>query len=108
MTMKTVGEALMRYVLDNGTAPDIEEIGELRKLSHPALRRLTSLSDGWGNDLHYLRDEDDEATFYIASAGRDGKFDGWEQEGRYQIIKLDHYNRDVIYSNGGFIYISTQ
>ncbi len=104
--IKSVGDAIMQYVLSNGKAPDISDIDELNNMNFPYFSRLGSLRDAWGNKYLYLLDEEDDSSFYIASSGRDGSFEGWEQSGRYDITEFDHYNNDIIYSNGGFVYTS--
>jgi len=104
--IKAVGDAIMQFVIAKGDAPDIEKISDLSSLNFPYFSTIRNLKDAWGNYFLYLRDEDDSSIFYIASAGRDGKFEGWEQDGRYNIVYLKDYDRDIIYSNGGFVYIS--
>lgn len=104
--IKTVGDAIMQYVIYSGKAPDISDISELHNDNSPYFARLGNLTDGWGNKFLYQRDIDDDSTFYIASSGKDGDFEGWEQSGRYIIAEFKHYNKDIIFSNGGFVYTS--
>ncbi len=104
--IKAVGDSIMQYVILTGKAPDISDISELKSGEFSHFKKLKTLTDGWGNDFLYYRDSDDDSSFYIASSGKDGKFEGWEQKGRYNITELNHYNMDVIYSNGSFLYTS--
>lgn len=104
--IKSTGDAIMQYVISTGKAPDISEITELKNMNFPYFSRLGNLNDAWGNRILYFRDEDDESTFFIASGGKDGVFEGWDQNGRYNITDFKHYNKDIIYSNGGFLYTS--
>ncbi|MCP4221115.1 MAG: hypothetical protein GY765_41180, partial [bacterium] len=61
--------------------------------------------DGWENDYLYLHlSGKDKETYFIASAGRDGIFKGWEQKGEYETKSPEDYSQDIIYSNGRFIY----
>jgi len=106
MDIKTLGDAIMQYVASTGKAPDISKISELRNLDFPYFANLRELNDAWGNAFLYKRDADDLSSYFIASAGKDGKFEGWGQSGTYNVTVFEHYNKDIIYSNGGFLYTS--
>lgn len=59
------------------------------------------LKDAWGNDFIYKSQNE---KFWFASAGSDGKFEGFEQEGVYLDTDKDIAGKDIIISNEGFIY----
>jgi hypothetical protein len=59
------------------------------------------LKDAWGNDFIYKSQNE---KFWFASAGSDGKFDGFTQEGVYLDTDKDMAGKDIIISNEGLIF----
>jgi hypothetical protein len=59
------------------------------------------LKDAWGNDFIYKSQNE---KFWFASAGSDGKFEGFGQEGVYLDTDKDIAGKDIIISNKGFTY----
>lgn len=59
------------------------------------------LKDAWGNDFIYKSQNE---KFWFASAGSDGKFEGFAQEGVYLDTDKDIAGKDIIISNKGFTY----
>lgn len=59
--------------------------------------------DGWGNPFLY-RKGPGPADFSLASAGKDGRFSGWEQRGFYTQRGPDGFNRDIIIVNGKLVF----
>lgn len=59
------------------------------------------LKDAWGNDFIYKSQNE---KFWFASAGSDGKFEGFQQNGAYIDADKEIAGKDIIISNEGFIY----
>jgi len=64
------------------------------------------LKDAWGNDFYFKSDENN---WWIGSAGSDGLFEGFDQEGDYKHLDEDGNDissgKDIIFSGkGGFVY----
>jgi hypothetical protein len=59
------------------------------------------LKDVWGNEFIYKSQNE---KFWLASAGSDGKFEGFGQEGVYLDADKEIAGKDIIISNEGFIY----
>ncbi|MDQ1354526.1 MAG: hypothetical protein QG657_4835 [Acidobacteriota bacterium] len=59
------------------------------------------LKDAWGNDFIYKSQNE---IFWFASAGSDGKFEGFAQDGVYLDTDKDIAGKDIIISNKGFTY----
>ncbi|HDP95078.1 MAG TPA: hypothetical protein ENN40_06940 [Candidatus Aminicenantes bacterium] len=97
-TLTELGKALAQYVEEYGYAPEIDSINDLHLYPRfaPYFRNLI-IKDAWGNDLYY---RSDGARFWIASAGSDGKFQGFDQEGVYR----DYFGRDLIFSGKRFVF----
>ncbi|MBN1197252.1 MAG: type II secretion system protein GspG [Candidatus Aminicenantes bacterium] len=101
ITMRTImqlGEAVDQYVAEYGVAPEVESINDLHLYPRfAAYFRDLILKDAWGNDFYYRADG---ARFWIASAGSDGEFQGFDQEGVYR----DYSGRDLIFSGKRFVF----
>ena len=92
--MRRVSAAIKNYSLDFGYVPKAANISDLKKLLEgPYIRSLPQ--DAWGNDLIYRFDERDSSRFWLASAGSDGKFEGFHQQGRWQTFD----GQDIILTN---------
>lgn len=59
------------------------------------------LKDAWGNDLIYKFQNE---KYWIASAGSDGKFEGFGQNGVYADNEKEIAGKDIIISNKGFVF----
>ncbi|MFC2146210.1 hypothetical protein ACFLRT_02490 [Acidobacteriota bacterium] len=94
--LKKIGVAIEYYIVDNSKAPQVESVEELKRVLHIAL----PTNDPWGNDLYYFHGTGlDQHLYAIGSAGSDGVFEGFNQEGEYS----DYRGKDIIFSNGVFI-----
>ncbi len=95
--MMDLSRALNRYIKEYGFAPKVKSLEDLHLYPRfiPYFKDLI-LKDAWGNFFHY---QVDGAVFRIASAGSDGEFQGFEQEGAYR----DLSGRDVILSGERFV-----
>jgi len=100
MVIKKYKKKFDKYPLAKNIT-ELLEIENLHKISGISRERLLEISrDGWGNPLLYKSDGKD---FYIAGAGKDGIFNGWQQTGAYDGY-TDNYNVDVIIKNAEFVY----
>ena len=108
--MKSLGSAIESYITDWAFAPQVESIEELNASWFvPFYIKVLPTEDAWGNSFLYKHGipvegsgDDYKGDIYaIASAGSDGRFEGFDQEGEY----VDWENEDIIYSNGIFTYI---
>lgn len=59
------------------------------------------IKDAWGNDLIYKFQNE---KYWIASAGSDGKFEGFDQKGVYIDTDKEIAGKDIIISNKGFVF----
>jgi len=94
--LSNIGLAIMAYQISNDSCPEVETIAELKKKLVPEFTKDFPLKDPWGKEYLYKRHE--KQSFSVGSAGSDGVFDGWDQEGNYFILK----GQDVIYKNGKY------
>jgi len=103
--MKTIGMAINMYIADNGKAPEGKTILEIKDKLEPFYIKTLPLKDGWDNDFHYRHGTGDkQKEFAVASGGRDGVFDGWEQSGVYIVTSMDGFERDIIFADGKFTF----
>jgi len=97
--LKTVGVALEAYLIDNGNSPSAESFADLQAALVPLYIKELPLKDNWGNDLLYKKTGPD--SYLVASPGKDGLFQGWQQKGEYP---RNQYGQDLIFADGTFIY----
>jgi len=93
-----LGKAIGDYVEKFGSAPNTGSIGDLHL--YPRFKPYfqdTLLKDAWGRSLFYKADG---PRFWIGSAGSDGEFQGFDQEGTYR----DYSGRDLVFSGTRFSY----
>jgi Subtilase family/Type II secretion system (T2SS), protein G len=84
--MRRISAAIKNYSLDFGYAPKAANISDLKKIIEgPYIKSLPQ--DAWGNELFYQCDEGDPGRFRLASAGSDGKFEGFNQQGRWSAFE---------------------
>lgn len=95
----TTGRGIQSFINDYEYAPDVKKLDELNYYKNfvPLYMKQLSTKDAWGNDLYYRADGDN---FWLGSAGSDGKFEGFEQQGHYS----DLAGRDIILTGTEFIY----
>lgn len=99
--LKTLGAAIESYMTDMYFAPKVESVEELAKLIEPFYIKTTPLKDGFGYPFHYTADKD---LYSIGSGGRGGQFDGFDQTGYYIIETIEGFSKDIIFSNGNFVF----
>lgn len=85
--MRSLSAQAAIHVTEHGSAPETIE----------------SAKDGWGNMILYRRGPG-AADFALASAGADGRFEGWDQRGLYSANEAGAPNRDIIMVNGELVY----
>ena len=103
--MKSIGNAIESYIADAGQAPEGNFLVEIKDKLEPFYIKKLPLKDAWGNDFLYMHGTDDDKDNYaIASPARDGVFNGWKQAGSYVVTTTTGFDRDIVYSNGAFIY----
>ncbi len=95
----STGRGIQSFINDYDYAPDVKKINELNYYKNfvPLYMKQLSTKDAWGNDLYYRAEGDN---FWVASAGSDGKFEGFDQQGQY----TDLAGKDIILSGSAFIY----
>lgn len=99
-TLKTLGMALESYMVDYDTPPRGESLADISAKMAPFYIREMPLKDAWGHDLLYRSQGN---RYWIASPGKDGVFEGWEQTGTFELSGPEAYNNDIIYTNGEFV-----
>ncbi len=103
--MKSIGTAVESYMTDNYIAPSA-----LTDVGFGAHRQFfikkMPASDAWGGAWQYARDTTNEDIYTVGSAGRGGVFEGFDQfdDVGYTVNELAHFNYDILYSNGSFVY----
>jgi len=97
--LKTVGVALESYLVDNGHTPASETFAGLQTALVPLYIKELPLKDSWGHELLYRKTGTD--SYLIASAGKDGVFQGWRQKGEYP---RNQFDQDIIFGNGSFVF----
>jgi general secretion pathway protein G len=103
--MKTIGIAIESYITDNYFAPEGNSLAEIKDKLEPFYIKTLPLKDGWGNDFLYKHGTGDQKDSYaIASPGKDGVFNGWEQTGYYIVTTMEEFGNDFIFANGMFTY----
>lgn len=96
--MKTIGNAIGSYLVDNSISPTaLTDIGKFH------IQKLPE-RDGWGHSWQYVRGTTNLDEYSLGSSGRDTAFSGWDQSGQYTVSELAHFNYDIILSNGTFTY----
>jgi hypothetical protein len=100
--MKSIGVALESYMTDMFLVPQVENFSELKDILTPFYIKTLPLKDAWGNEFYYAHGIGSQQDIYsVGSAGSDGSFEGFDQTGIY----TDLEGKDIIYSNGNFVYL---
>ncbi len=100
--MKAISVALESYIVDNGRVPKGSSLAEIQKDLQPFYIKMLPLKDGWGHDLLYT--STGKSSYSIASPGKDGVFNGWNQAGFYPMTGIEGFANDIILANGQFVY----
>lgn len=103
--MKMISTAIQMYIIDNGSPPQGNTLEEIRAKLEPLYIKSLPVKDGWGNDFVYqFVGKSGQFDYYVGSAGRDGVFEGFEQNGIYNATQFNDFNRDIIMKNGQIMY----
>lgn len=95
--IRKVSTALEMYLLEKNNMPK-----SLQELI-PDFLENNNLKDSWGTPLFFQSNKDGEG-YYIASAGSDRKFSGYQQTGEYTRLE----GQDIICQDGSFIFAPVQ
>lgn len=102
--LKLIATAIEMYIVDKGFPPQGNSLEEIRALLEPHYLKTLPLEDGWGNEYHYRAvNLEDKPVYYIASGGKDGVFEGFDQNVFYTVSRPRDFNRDIILKNGEFV-----
>jgi type II secretory pathway pseudopilin PulG len=103
--MKSAAMAIESYMTDNHKAPEAKTFAELNPILSPFYIKVLPLKDAWGNNFYYYHGTGDKKDdFAVASGGRDGVFNGWDQTGFYVVTTMKGFDNDIIFANGQFVY----
>ena len=103
--LKSISTAIEAYIIDHEQAPQGKTLDEIRDKLQPFYIKVLPLKDSWGNDFLYTHGTGDKKREYaIASPGKDGVFNGWEQRDSYIVTRVEQFGHDIIMSNGMFTY----
>lgn len=92
--MKQLTMGVEVFYLDKMKLPS-----SLQELLEGGFSREKDMVDAWGREFLFKADADNE-TCWIASAGSDGRFEGFDQKGSYLLLK----GKDIIAYNNDFIF----
>ncbi len=93
-SLKLLSTGLEVWYLDNAAYPD-----KLETLVPKYIQEGTPLTDSWGHKILFILSED-KTTYWLASTGSDGIFQGWEQVGTHEAKN----GEDIIVKDGKFLY----
>ncbi|MCU0287481.1 MAG: type II secretion system protein GspG [Acidobacteria bacterium] len=103
--MEAISKAIEAYTVDHKAAPVGKTLAEIKKKLQPKYIKELPLKDAWGNDyLYFHGTADKKAEYAVASAGKDGVFNGWEQTECYTVSDMKDFNNDLITANGKFVF----
>lgn len=103
--METISKAIDAYIAEHKAAPEGNTLADIMNKLQPKYIEKLPLKDAWGNDFLYSRGTGaKKAEYAVASSGKDGVFNGWEQVGCYNAKNMKDFNNDLIITNGKFTY----
>lgn len=103
--LKSIATAIESYIVDNNKAPVGNSVAELKLLLEPFYIRQLPLKDAWGNDFLYTYGTGkNKVSYAVASPGKDGIFNGWEQRGEYLMAGDLDFNNDIIIADMTFVF----
>ena len=96
--MKTIGNAIGSYMVDNSIAPEnLASIGKFHIQKIPP-------RDGWGHTWYYTRNATNQDEYSLGSGGRDTTFTWHTGNVTYVVSSLSDFDNDIILYNGTFTY----
>ncbi len=103
--MKEISMAIEAYITDNGQAPQGDSLAAIESELVPKYIQKLPINDKWEHPFVYRHGMDgDKKAYCIASGGKDGHFEGWEQNGYYVVKEVHGFGHDIILCNGSFVY----
>ena len=96
--MKTIGNAIGSYMVDNSIAP-----AELTAIGKFHIQKIPQ-RDGWGHTWYYTRNATNLDEYSLGSGGRDTDFEWHSGNVSYTVSSLSDFDNDIILSNGTFTY----
>jgi hypothetical protein len=98
--LEVLGNAVEKYKKDYQYSPKFNSIQNMAKELGDSYLKDISIGDGWNR--YFLYGYNDQGDYWIASAGSDGLFDGFDQHGKYA-EKWALKGMDIMFCNGRFI-----
>ena len=103
--LKSILLAIESYIIDMGYAPRGKTLTDIKSVLEPFYIKVLPIKDAWGNDFFYKHGIGNQKdVYFVGSGGRDGVFDGFEQKGSYLVTRMEDFNKDIIISNGTFVF----
>ncbi len=102
--MKQIATAIALYTAEKGQPPPGNSINEIAKLLEPAYLKQFPRKDRWGHDFIYSRKPGKKSIYFLASAGKEGLFKGFDQKGFYPVTGMSDFDNDIILANGEFVF----
>jgi type II secretory pathway pseudopilin PulG len=103
--LKMISTAIQMYIIDNERPPQGNTLEEIKAKLEPLYIKSLPMKDGWGNDFVYkFVEKSGQFDYYVGSAGRDGIFEGFEQNGLYDATRSHDFARDIIMKNGQIVF----
>jgi hypothetical protein len=90
-----ISDAVAQNLSEMGTVPQVSSINDLKKYVE-RYNKFCPVKDIWGNELLYKALS--ETDYLLASAGSDGVFNGFEQDGQYS----EYNGKDIIIETGAW------
>ena len=105
--MKSIGSAVEAYMADIAIVPQTGGGLPYTNYFTPFYIKVLPRSDGWGNAFRYTHGTvgSNGDIYSIGSGGRNDFGAGsWTATGDYLCTSLEHFNYDIVFSNGLFTY----
>lgn len=94
--LEGLGFIIEAWIEDTGRAPQADSLEKAAQIIKEYFS-FHKMVDVWGNTFLYKAEGD---KYWVASAGSDGKFEGFDQTGQYD----PDDTKDIIFSNGEFTF----
>lgn len=100
-----ISNAIEKYRVENKKIPEVKTFLDLKSVLQPLYIDKMPLVDGWDNQLLYHYEAiGEKQSYFIGSGGKDGQFNGFKQAGVYTSPTGSQFNKDIVLSNGKFVY----
>ncbi len=101
--MKTISQAIEKYLETRGELPPAQSIEELAGHLATEIKLTAPLRDGWGRKFHYIS-RGQAGEYWLGSNGSGQSFDGFLK----YILKTGTSDTNIILANGSFINLPDQ